>query len=285
MTDKNNQDLEEISSESIPTKATEAKEATAKPAPKKDESSEKPQEKEDSLPKVKASISYKAAPDKVKPAKKDKGDSFSSKEKVKSWYYSRYQSVVVQRNILLLFSLLSMIAVTVSVIFVRSVTASKSLDPYVIEIEEKTGVPVVVEQLSTEYLTGNQMIIRYFLNQYIHASSGYDPRLYKLNAVKVRLFSVPYVYSEFRRRINQKDLGAGTSIQVRIKSIQFPGPNTAQVRILKVIKQQNSTSTVNELINIDFRFSDLVLTSEERLINPLGFQVGRYMITEEIYEY
>ena len=211
--------------------------------------------------------------------------SFSANEKMKSWYYNRYQATVVQRNILLLFSLLSMVAVTVCVIFVRSVTASKSLDPYVIEIEEKTGVPVVVEQLSTEYLTGNQMIIRYFLNQYIHSASGYDPRTYKLDDTKVRLFSNSSTYSDYRRRIRPRDLGTDTSIEVRIKSIQFPGKNNAQVRILKVIKQQDLTKTVNELINMDFEFVDLNLNSEERLINPLGFQVGRYLVTEEVYEY
>ncbi len=56
-----------------------------------------------------------------------------SKLKLKSWYANRYQMIVVQRNILLIFTLASMIAVTVAVIFVRNIMASKSLEPYVIE--------------------------------------------------------------------------------------------------------------------------------------------------------
>ncbi len=279
MTDKNNLPMEEIFSPS-PTGKKEAIEEMNKstgPAQQQDSGS---------LPKVKVSNfskSNKSAKSRLK--KPEKSDNFSPKEKKKSWYYSRYQSVVVQRNILLMFALLSMIAVTVSVVFVRTVTASKSLDPYVIEIEEKTGVPVVVEQLSKQYLTGNQMIIRYFLNQYIHASSGYDARLYRQSIDGVRLLSTPGVYVDFRRRIRPKDLGNGASIKVRIKSIQFPGPNTAQVRLLKVVSGDNSDRTINELINIEFRFAELALSAEERMINPLGFQVGRYLITEEIYEY
>ncbi len=279
---------EEIPAASVEPEPAPVEEPEPQPEPQPQTPPEpEPEPEENALPKVKASnFSKNQKAPKPKVIKHEKGDSFSPKEKMKSWYYARYQSVVVQRNILLLFSLLSMVAVTVSVVFVRSVTASKSLDPYVIEIEEKTGVPVVVEQLSSQYLTGNQMIVRYFLNQFIHAASGYDPRLYKLNSTKMRLFSTPAVYNDFRRRIDPRDLGNESSIQVRIKSIQFPGPNIAQIRLLRVIKRENRTQTVNELINMEFRFDPAVtLTTEERLINPLGFQVGRYMITEEIYEY
>ena len=62
----------------------------------------------------------------------------NAKNKLKSWYSSRYQIVVVQRNILLVFTIIAMVAVGVAVIFVKQLTSSKSLDPYVIEIEEKT---------------------------------------------------------------------------------------------------------------------------------------------------
>lgn len=278
MTKDNDHQLEEIGQVSINKKPVEvesesisSQNPTAKSAPNSNTSN-----KTGKSGKSKAPIRPKA------PAVKG---SFSTNEKMRSWYYNRYQSTVVQRNILLLFALLSMVAVTVCVIFVRSVTVSKSLDPYVIEIEEKTGIPIVVEQLSTEYLTGNQMIIRYFLNQYVHSASGYDPRTYKLDNVKVRLFSNSSAYKGYRRRINQRVLGTDSSIEVRIKSIQFPAKNSAQIRILKVIKQQDLTNTVNELINMDFKFVDLKLNSEERLINPLGFQVGRYLTTEEVYKY
>ena len=65
--------------------------------------------------------------------KKDK----KSKLKIKSWYSNRYQIVVVQRNILLLFTIVSMLSVAVSVIFVKNIMSSKSLEPYVIEVEKK----------------------------------------------------------------------------------------------------------------------------------------------------
>lgn len=212
-------------------------------------------------------------------AKKDK-------LKIKSWYANRYQMVIVQRNLLILFTTVSMIAVAVAVIFVNKIMSSKSLEPYVIEVEQKTGVPVVVEQMSAKSFTGDEMIRKYFINKYIQSSTGYDPKNYKMNAEEVRLFSTPRVYSDFKNRINAKELGTDSTINVRIKSVQFPNTNTAQIRIARQINKDGSESeTKDEVITINFYFADLSLTLEERFINPLGFQVSSYIISEEIFNY
>lgn len=210
-----------------------------------------------------------------------------TKSKIKSWYSNRYQIVVVQRNILLLFTLVSMFSVAVAVIFVKNVMSSKSLEPYVIEVEEKTGIATVVNQLTSQNFTGDQAIRKYFINQFIHAASGYDPKTYKQDVEKVRLFSVPGVYSDFRNRINARDLGPNSAIDVRIKSVQFIDANTAQIRIVRQINREGSEpQTKDEIITMGFFFSpEMNLTMEERLINPLGFQANRYLIAEEVFTY
>jgi type IV secretion system protein VirB8 len=107
-----------------------------------------------------------------------------TKLRVKSWYSNRYQIVVVQRNILLLFTLVSMFSVAVAVIFVKNIMSSKSLEPYVIEVEEKTGIATVVDQLTAQTFTGDQMIRKYFINEFVHAATGYDPKTYKQDLEK-----------------------------------------------------------------------------------------------------
>lgn len=208
-----------------------------------------------------------------------------NKLKIKSWYSNRYQIVVVQRNILLLFTLISMLSVAVAVIFVKNIMSSKSLEPYVIEVETKTGIATIVDQMTSQNFTGDQMIRRYFINSFIHAASGYDPKTYKIDVDKVRLFSTPNVYNEFRGRINPRDLGIDTKIDVRIKSIQFTDGNTAQIRTLRVTTSVDKTIQKDEVITMNFFFADLNLTMEERLINPLGFQVSKYAIADEVFSY
>ncbi len=208
-----------------------------------------------------------------------------NKLKIKSWYSNRYQIVVVQRNILLLFTLLSMLSVAVAVLFVKNIMSSKSLEPYVIEVESKTGVATTVNQLTAQNFTGDQVIRKYFINQFIHAASGYDPKTYKTDADKIRLFSTPGVYSEFRSRINPRELGTDGRIEVRIKSVQFTDGNTAQIRLLRLISQNGPAVQKDEVITMNFFFADLNLTMEERLINPLGFQVSKYLIADEVFSY
>lgn len=209
-----------------------------------------------------------------------------SRVKLKSWYANRYQLVVVQRNILLLFTIISMFAVTICVVFVKNIMSSKSLDPYVIEVEEKTGVPTIVEQLTAKQFTGDQMVRKYFINQFIHAASGYDPKIYKMESEKVRLFSTPAVYNDYRARVNAKELGPNSSIDVRIKSVQFSDSNTAQIRLVRQIDLEGVSPVLkDEIITMNFYFANLNLSMEERLINPLGFQVSKYLIAEEIFNY
>jgi type IV secretion system protein VirB8 len=210
-----------------------------------------------------------------------------TKSKVKSWYSNRYQIVVVQRNILLLFTLVSMFSVAVAVIFVKNIMSSKSLEPYVIEVEEKTGIATVVDQMSAQSFTGNQMIVKYFINQFVHMASGYNSRSYDEDVDKVRLLSSAPVFSEFRSRINARDLGKDTNIAVRIKSMQFLNSNSVQIRILTQTTQSDlPPKTRDQIITMNFLFApEMNLSMEERLINPLGFQVTAYMIAEEVFAY
>jgi type IV secretion system protein VirB8 len=210
-----------------------------------------------------------------------------TKLKIKSWYSNRYQIVVVQRNILLLFTLISMFSVAVAVIFVKNIMSSKSLEPYVIEVEQKSGIATIVNQMTAQNFTGDQMIRQYFINEFIHAASAYDPKTYKMDVDKVRLLSVPAVYGDFRNRINARELGTDSRIEIRVKSIQFTDSVTAQIRTVRQISLAGvDTKTVDEVITMNFSFSpNMKLNLEERLINPLGFQVTRYAIAEEVFNY
>jgi len=217
----------------------------------------------------------------------EKTNNKNQKFKIKSWYSNRYQIVVVQRNILFFFSVFSVISMVITVLFVKYVISSKSLDPYVIEIEDKTGVPTVVDQMTSKTFTADEAIKKYFLNQFIMAAMGYDIKTYKQDVEKVRLYSTPGVYIAFRKAIDPKELGSDSKIDIRIKSIQFPDPGTAQVRILRTIdKKGEQTVTKNEVLTFNFYFTaNMELTMEERLINPLGFQVTNYLLSEEIFNY
>jgi type IV secretion system protein VirB8 len=213
---------------------------------------------------------------------------FQQKPKIKSWYSNRHQIVIAQRNILLFLAVLLMLSMTTATIFVKFVVSSKSLEPYVIEIEEKSGIPTIINQVTSQTLTADESIKKYFINQFVQSSIGYNPRTYKQDVEIIRLFTTEKIYKDFRQRIDPNILGVDSRINFKIKSIKFINPSAVQIRILKdIVSNVNKgsvTKSKNEIINMSFAFTNLTLNSKERLINPLSFQVNSFVITEETFE-
>lgn len=213
------------------------------------------------------------------------------KLKLKSWYSSKYQVVVFQRNILFFISFFAICSVLIAVIFVKQIMASKSLVPYVIELEEKSGIPTVVEQLNQSSFTADVTLKRYFIYSFVKAAEGYNPGTFKEDYKKLMLFSTPSVFRQIQTGINPRNekspsamIGARGMIEVALKSISFPTPTTAVVRFrLKNIGSVYGFVNNRDMIaDLEFKFANLNLSLEERYTNPLGFQVTKYVVDSEL---
>ena len=222
------------------------------------------------------------------PNKKPIATKSPKKFRVKSWYENRYQFVVIQRNILLIFALFSTIAIGFGVVFVNHIVSSRSLEPYIIEVEEKTGIPTVVERLTVKEFTGNELMKQYFINKYVLAAAGYDAKTYVKDLENVRVFSASSVFSDYRSRINARKLGTGTNIKVEIKSIEFTKNNECIVRISTktTFGRNKKPSEGNQLLTLTFSFDpNIQLNLRERMLNPLGFQIRSYKAVDELVSY
>ena len=219
-------------------------------------------------------------------------DSITAK---KNWYADRYQTVAVQRNFLLLICLISVVGIMVSVLTVIQVTSSKTVEPFVIEIEEKTGITNVIRPLIKEQFAYDDALRRYFVMKYLNARETYDGGSYKENYYNVvRLMSTQPVYSEFKREISSSNpdsplkLGPSAHIDIKVKSISLlkNGNNeqgfTMQVRFVKSRSGRSLSGEKHLVATVTFDYFDLSLTSEQRYINPLGFQVINYRKDEEV---
>ena len=213
------------------------------------------------------------------------------KLKLKSWYSSKYQIVSLQRNILFFISFLSVCSVLVAVLFVKQIMSSKSLVPYVIELEEKSGVPTVVEQLNQSSFTADLALKRYFIYSFIKAVEGYNPGTFKDDYKKAMLFSTPSVFRQIQRKINPRNekspaasIGNRGMISVALKSMSFPNPNKVTIRFRTKNSGYVSMFPDNRdlIVDMEFKFVNLRISSEDRYINPLGFQVTSYVIDEDL---
>lgn len=213
------------------------------------------------------------------------------KLKLKSWYSSKYQVVVFQRNILFFISFFAICSVLIAVVFVKQMMASKSLVPYVIELEEKTGIPTVIEQLNQSSFTADVQLKRYFLMLFLKAAEGYNPGTFRDDYKNLMLFCTPGVFRQIQSAINPRNekspyamIGNRGMIEVALKSISFASPNHAVIRFrLRNVGNVYGFANNRDMIaDVEFRFANLNLTAAERNINPLGFQVTKYVVDQEL---
>lgn len=215
-----------------------------------------------------------------------------SKGTSQSWYADRYQSIAVQRNMMFFLSIVALVATVISVIFISKVTLSKTVEPLVVQVEDKTGITNLVNPRSDERWTTDKAINTYFLVNYLRARETYNVSSYAQNYnVVTRLMSSSTVYGQFKDSLNDQATnpitlyGANNSTVLKIRSIQFlkvsPTGNKAQIRF-STVEQAGHRKVVNKIVALDWSYVELNLNFEDRTINPLGFQVKAYSISDDV---
>jgi len=216
-----------------------------------------------------------------------------SLELKKNWYADRYQTVVLQRNFLALVTLVALAGIIFSVLSVVKITASKTIEPFVIEVEEKTGITNVIRPLQKEKFAFDETLRRYFIYQYVTKREEYDISSFNYNYFTfVRLLSDANVYAAFRREVNATNPNSpvrlGSSQRtIKVKSISFPPPVAGQPGFVSQIRfkaEDNVSGVKNKVVTMNFDYFDLSLTQEDRAVNPLGFQVTGYRADDEILQ-
>lgn len=206
----------------------------------------------------------------------------------RNWYSDRYEFVVIQRNLLFFVTIAALLGVAGAVYAVAELTASKTVEPYIIEVEDRTGITTLISQNTVENFTQKDAVIRYFIWKYIQARENYNVADYEYNYGQVvRLMSAGDVYRAFYSQISgtgadsPSTLGRNSQKKVTAKSTSFLGPKKVQVRVMIETTGGQIPVVVHRIITLDFDFVPLELSMPDRLVNPLGFQVSAYSIAED----
>jgi type IV secretion system protein VirB8 len=213
--------------------------------------------------------------------------------KTQSWYTDRYEMMVVQRNVLFLLSVICIITTIIAVVVMGKLASSKTIEPMVITVEDKSGITNIVNPQRDRTWSADKALNQYFLNQYIDSREGYDAAsyLYKYNSI-VRLMSTGQVFADFNQYINDAQrspvirYGAFNSTSVKIRSIQFlpdspNGDKNVQIRFT-VIENSGARNYYNRIVYVMYNFVEMELTNSERMVNPLGFQVKSYSVSDDV---
>jgi type IV secretion system protein VirB8 len=211
--------------------------------------------------------------------------------KLRTWYSNRYQLVLMQKKLLSLFCLLAMVAVVIAIIFVKKFTESKSFEPYVVEMEEKTGLLNIVQNIDSTYLTADEAIKKFYIHSFLTSAEGYNYNTFQQDMRRLLLLSSGDVFRKAMLKHSQKSntstinvLGEKRQLTIKIKSIVFLSPTSASTRFVVFCDNPRAPYLAEShyIANIEFAFVNLSLTQEDRFLNPLGFRVTKYNVGEDI---
>src|SRR5476649_1588513 len=100
----------------------------------------------------------------------------SAKETIgdKNWYKDRYQYVLVQRKLLTVVTVMSLVCTLATVIVISQLTPLKTIEPFVIQVDQRSGITQTVDPMTVKELTANEAVNNYFIVMYIRAREAYS---------------------------------------------------------------------------------------------------------------
>jgi type IV secretion system protein VirB8 len=171
---------------------------------------------------------------------------------------------------------------------VAGLTPLKTVVPFVIRVDNATGIVDTVSGLTDGPKTFNEAISRYFLARYVQVREGYVYPDAALNFRTTTLMSAPAVQNQYAAWFNGRTAESpqvkfrNTTAQIDIVSIAMLSPSQAQVRFIrKVARAEHDVTVTHWVATIDFAYTTAAVSVRDRDTNPLGFIVTSYTVDQE----
>lgn len=213
---------------------------------------------------------------------------------VAEWYHDLYRSVTVSRNRWFLVGVIGLALTAIEGMALIFLTPLKTVEPYVIQVDNKSGITTVLQALregKENSLTEEEAVTKSFMVKYVIARETYDPQDLNRNYDLVRLMSVSNEASKFNDSVANGNPQSPverykntTTRTVKISSVSFldQKKKTAQVRFIATEAGHNEMRQDYWVAILTFRYINAPMDENDRLNNPLGFQVISYRVDQEI---
>ncbi|WP_150137770.1 virB8 family protein [Candidatus Enterovibrio escicola] len=170
----------------------------------------------------------------------------------------------------------------------------KTVEPYVVTVDKNSGQTQVVSVLNqkTETMTEQEAIDRYWLSNYIRWREVYDWYTLQSDYNNTTAFSSPNVQAEYASIYegdNARDTIWGKKIKATVKILSIVPDDQDQIatirfeKTIKNVEEKGIGKTSVWVATITSRYiPDKALTEQERLVNPLAFEVTSYRVFPEL---
>lgn len=202
-------------------------------------------------------------------------------------YGNRVIEILKHRTILIYLNFVCLIAIILLIIAIYKISELRHFDPFVIKIEESTGNTSIIKSVDKEFLSTQESLTRYFIKKYIIARESYnmvDYTEYSQNII--RSFSNSNIYNQYLGFILKKENNLQekykdkNSTYITIKSWSRLEQNKYIVRF--IIKETSEQMLeINKVAIIEIDYVPSLITDSDLNINPVGFQVIGYNVSDD----
>jgi type IV secretion system protein VirB8 len=208
-------------------------------------------------------------------------------KQLRNWYEERYDNITIQRNLLFLLLLVLLCLSIISIGVVAYVINTKRFDPFVIQIDDTTGIAKIVNPISSDVLSGNEALAQYFIKRYVIARETYNPVDFSTEAQKiVRLLSSNSVFWQYRGYIKNEAVdptikyGQKNTTYLVLKSWSKLAEKKYIMRF-SINETAGAMRVFNKIAVVEFQYLPMELTEKDKDVNPVGFQVTGYRVDDD----
>lgn len=161
----------------------------------------------------------------------------------------------------------------------------KTVVPYTLMVDRTTGFVQALKPLDPGQITPDRSLVQSMLVQYVIARESFDIATLQANYEKVGLWSAERARSDYLNLMRASNLDGPLTlyprpsiVEVRVKSVSRLNEQSALVRFETVRRDEGGQHQPARpwVAIVQYRFSGEPMSTEDRFLNPLGFQVLEY---------
>jgi type IV secretion system protein VirB8 len=169
----------------------------------------------------------------------------------------------------------------------------KTVVPYTITVDRQTGYIETAQALKPGALSQNTAVTQAFLAQYVLARETFDVTDLQNNYREVAAWTGGAARDQYIRAMQTSNPqapenlnSADSVVKITVKSISLLSPGSALVRFDAALINGGGTPASRQPYTavIGFRYTGAPMRTEDRFLNPLGFQVTAYRKDAETAE-
>ncbi|GAC1575067.1 MAG: hypothetical protein NVS3B27_20550 [Novosphingobium sp.] len=211
-------------------------------------------------------------------------------EAARSWAYDRDTALANSRRAAWIVASLATGVAVLEALALISLAPLKTVVPYTVMVDKTTGYSTVIDGTHPQVLKPQSVLTQSMLAQYVVAREMFDITTIADQYRKVGLWSEGEARTEYLALMPLTNPQSPMNIYPRnalvtvtVDSVALIGPDTAQVRFVTDRRDGPTAASTRTayVAQIRYRFAGEPLAMDDRLVNPLGFEIAHYRRDQE----